>query len=338
MIKFFIRQPGFGIMFLLLFLGCTPALWQQVDLAERRGDPWEGIRLIEQHLSIHPKDARAYFKLGELYAGVNEWEKMLGAFRACIQADPRREPEVKSAREVYWRENINAGVKLLRNRNAKAAATFFHNASRISPDRTLSYRLYGEAFLTSGDTAAALKEFRMAYRRDQSDPVTLRYLMRLYYAAGNDSEVVRFSQLLLQQLQEDVEALRLSAYSFDHLDDVSKAIDFYEKVNARSGKPEDLLAYAAFQYRRGEYQKSIALTRLANSLGADSFQCLSAIAQCQLMLKDFHGLKATAHAMLSANPDDLTALQLLQIAFAALGDNRQVKAIAARIQQLTPQP
>ncbi|GEM_PF-4221121 len=338
MIKLYTRHPGFGAIFFLLFLGCMPTLWQQVDIAERRGDPREGIRLIEQYLSLHPKDARAYFKLGELYARVKKWDAMTEAFRACVQADSRWQPDAESARERYWRKSINAGVQALRRNNARTAQTFFHDAVQIHPGRALSFRLYGEALLADRDTSAALTQFRNAFHLKTEDPVVLRYLMRLTYAAGDDTASVHYSQLLLKQLPEDAEALRLTAYSFDHLNKVSKAVEFYEKVNARGDRPEDLLAYAAFQYRQGEYEKSIALTRLANSLGADSLQCLNAIAQCQLMLKDFTGLKDTAHTMLTANPDDLTALQLLQIAFAALGNTRKVKAIAARIHQLSPQP
>ena len=329
---------GIGVLLFALHLSCASSIWQKVDLARRQGKPEQAIAFIEHHLSLHSNDARAYFTLGELHAQLGEWEAMLEAFRTCIKADARWQKEVETARESYWRENINTGLRMMKAGDFTGAQQFFTNAAVIYPERALSYRLTGEAAWSARDTLKAETAFQTAIQYDNNDEIAKRYLMRILYSSGKDSAAIQVATLLLKHIPDDTEAVRILAYGYDRLNKIEPALASYQRLMAISNNIEDVLAFAAFQYRIGEYENSIELTRFANAIGADSLSCLRSIAQCQLMLQDFKGLIETANSILTLQPYHIPALQLLQIAYAASGDKKQVKKIAHRIQQLTLNP
>ena len=98
------RLQGYtgGILVLAALLaGCTNSIWHRVDLARRQGDLQSAKAVITRHLQANPRDAEAFFLLGQVRADLQEWQGMIEAFTACEQLDPGWNDEIDSEKSKY---------------------------------------------------------------------------------------------------------------------------------------------------------------------------------------------------------------------------------------------
>lgn len=307
----------------LCCLSCTAQIWQQVDLAQRQGNLQEAESLLVVYLSRHPEDAKVYFKLGEVYAELEQWDKMLAAFKKCVALDHLRRTEVDAALEYYWRLNFNEGAAAFRDQAYGRSVQAFTAATVIHPERALSQRMLGEAALAAGDTLTAIRALQQATALAPEAQRAHRILMSLYFQIRRFELALQKADWLLGFNPKDVEALRFRAFSLDRLDKVQHTTEAYNRLIEISSNPEDVEAFAAFRYRLGQYEEAIRLSRLAIQRGGDRIQNLEAIAQAMLMQQNFIDLLSVASELLAIDPENLTALKLKQIAHLTIGQGRQ---------------
>ncbi|RMH84581.1 MAG: hypothetical protein D6681_16545 [Calditrichaeota bacterium] len=329
-----LKQPLFFFFLLNMALSCSAPVWQRVDMAQRQGDLPAAVAELENHLQLHPQDARALYRLGEIYGEMGQWEKMVEAFERAVNADARWERDVEVTREYYWTENLNRGIAAFHRGAADSALTFFHNATIILPRRPLAHRLVGEAARKLHDLPLAQQALETTLQLDSLDHRARRLLMRVYFDRENFPAAIREAATLLRHFPEEVEARRTIAYAYDRLDDRANAGAAYQALLRISAHPRDYQACAAFMYRLGEYEQAIELSRQAIRYGGDAVENLRAIAQVYLMQHRFEPLIETAQEILKAKPDDLAALQLLQIAYAALDKRQELQKITQQIEEI----
>jgi tetratricopeptide (TPR) repeat protein len=316
-----------------LFLNCTAPIWQRVDLAKRQGDLRSAEEQLETYLRSHPKDAKAYYTLGEIRAEMSKWNEMLEAFAQSEAVDKSWKRETKAAREYHWTKNLNIGLEAFRQQEYLKALNRFRNATLILPGLALAHRLRGEASLALGDTTQAQASFLRTLELDENDNRARRFLLAFYFSTGNYWSAIQEAEILLQEFPNDSESLRIRAYSYDRLNEKQLAMDAYRQLLNVSKNAMDLESYAAFQYRNGGYEAAIQLSRRAIQYGGNRLQNLKAIAQCQLMQQNFDDLGETAREILEIKNNDLAALQLLRLAYAALGKIDDAETINEQIKQ-----
>lgn len=322
----------------LSFYQCTSSIWQGVALARRQGRYESAEQQVERYLRTHPNDARAYYTLGEIRAQRRNWAGMQEAFRSCEKADKSWRRETETAREYHWAKNYNAGLSSLQAENLQLARDRFQAGTLIFPRRAISQRLYGEASLAAGDTVAAQAAFERVLVLDPRDARARRHAMLIYFATGAYEKALAQADFLLQQAPLDVEALRLRAYSLDRLRETGRATEAYKKLLAISKRAADPEAFAAFQYRNGEYRSALALGQTAIERGGNQLQNLRAIAQCHLMLQDFRNLDIVAQQILALQQNSLVALQLRRYALVGLGKPVEAEAVSQKIKKLMQKP
>ena len=316
-------------------VSCTPAIYQKVDVSLRQGNPAAAEKHLLSYLRTHPGDARAYFRLAEIQALLGKWSEVAANLDRCAELDQGWKRDAEAARERYWRTNLNRGIESLANQELRRAALYFRHATTLLPTRPLAHRLLGEAHVRLDDTNQAVTAFERAVQLDPAEPTAHRYLARIFFTRGEYQKALEHAQAILKIQVGDLEAMRLVAYSYDHLDETQSALTAYLSLVNRSRDPADLEAFAALQYRLGNYEQAIGWARKAMSLNGDRLRNLRAIAQCHLLRKDFNELEKTAHEILGVKPEDVAALQLLQVAYTALNKEQERIEITERIKQIT---
>ena len=315
-------------------LSCAPAVWQKVDLAKRQGKLEDAASALEAHLRQHPQDARAHYHLGEIYAQQGEWQKANASFQSSESRDDRWQRETDAARDFFWTNNVNHGLTALEADQLLIATESFRNATTIFAKRSLAHRLLGEASLKMNDVATASSAFEQALQLDDSDHRARRFLMKLYFDTGKYQDAISIADRLGRDYPGDEEVLRVYAYGKDRLNETEDAAVAYQELAALSQTAADFQAYATFEFRQGRFPEAERLSRKAIEMGGDKNINLRAIAQIQLMHQNFEALRNTARELLEAEPANLAALQLLQVAEAALGHPEQLEAISGRIKAL----
>lgn len=335
--KFSVYRYFISIILLISFslvMQCVKPIWQKVDVAERQGNLSSAAAQLENYVRIHPNDGKAHYHLGEIYAKMDEWQKMVDSFNASEKVDSRWGREIQVAKELYWRQNYNTGLEEVNLGEFSSAINYFHNATIILPDRPVAYRLLGEANLETGNTDLAQSFFETTLKKDTLDQRARQHLMRIYYSAENYPWAIEQAKKLIKAVPANVEAVRIIAFSYDHLKDIPNAVFAYQWLINISSVPEDYEAFSAFQYSQGEYEQAIGLLRQAIQKGGDKIKNLRAVAQCQLMQQNFAALIETANEIIGLKSNDLAALQLLRISWAALGELERANSVSSKIKNV----
>ncbi len=332
-----LTKPCLVILLVFVFelcMSCAPAVWQKVDLAKRQGKLEDAATALELHLKQNPKDARAHYQLGEMYAQQGQWRLADRQFRTCDSLDDRWQRETSAARDFYWTENVNRGLAHLDSDQILQATTNFENATYIQTERSVAHRLLGETQFAMNDMAAARRAFEAALQLDEDDERARRYLMTICFQTADYQCAVTTAGHLQSVFPGDEEALRTIAYSHDRLGAETDAAQAYQELCAVSQTAADFQAFAAFRFKQGAFEDAVRLSREAIDRGGSKVDNLRAIAQIQLMHQDFEALRKTARAILEEDPSNLAALQLLQVSEAALMNPEELEAVSARIRQL----
>lgn len=329
-----LRRIVVPLFFFSLLLGCAAGIWQEVDLAKRQGNPDAAIKILQNYLHSHPNSARAYYQLGEIYAGQERWEDMNAAFASCEQLDERWQRETGAARQYYFARYMNSGLAAEQQQNFLQAIGDYEAALKILPENADGYQVLGRAYMETGDTLNARKALQKTLEIAPENRIARQRLMMLHFGGGRDEQALAEARTLQNELPGDESVLRIIAYSLDRLNEQDAAENAYRLLLIVSANPDDSESFAAFQYRRGNYEEAIELSRKAIRQGGDNISNLQAIAQVHLMRQNFPELIKTANEILEAAPDNLVALQLLQTAYAARGELETVKMITHRIKEI----
>ncbi|MFQ5627529.1 MAG: tetratricopeptide repeat protein, partial [bacterium] len=233
--------------------------------------------------------------------------------------------DIEATKEYYWRKNFNAGFAKGRIQALAESSNHFKAATIIYPERAISHRLYGEASLALGDTTQALSSFEQTLSLDPEDHRSRRNTMSIYFSLGEYEQAIRLAEVLLQSFEDDVEALRIHAYSLDRIDNRQAATEAYTRLIDSSTDHEDVEYFAAFKYRTGLYEDAIVLSQLAVERGGNREENWQAIVQSRLMQQNYPELLSAASTLLIFAPDNLVALELKRFAQITLGQFRQAE-------------
>ena len=323
------------LLFSCFLLHCSAPVWQKVDLAQRQGNLESAAQELETYLKTNPNDAKAYYQLGEIRGQQGYWEQMLQALKICDSLGSRWQAETANAREFYWAINIDNGLDAQKNSDYANATAYFQTAVKILPENASGQRLLGEAAVKANQPGIAKTALEAALRLNPKDYRARRLAMRIYFNQGDFQKTLAAAQILENSFSKDTEALRFTAYSLDKLDKKVDAAGAYERLIDLSASAQDVQVFAAFRFRCGEYDKAIELSRQAITLdGRKTISNLRAIAQMQLMKKEFSSVIETANEILAIQPDDVAALQLKQVSHAALGQQQALEIISHRIKEI----
>ena len=133
-------------------------LWFLALLAREGGNPTRAAELLEQLITRHPDEERAYGTLALIYEwGVYDPQKSLDANARGVEALPKS-----------GRMHGNYGLALLDVGRLNEARREFETHAELSPRDPVSYDLLGDYFLVVGEPERALEEYARALEVEPS--------------------------------------------------------------------------------------------------------------------------------------------------------------------------
>ncbi|MBD3335367.1 MAG: tetratricopeptide repeat protein [Candidatus Eisenbacteria bacterium] len=201
-----------------------------------------------------PENGEVRLWLGRAYAELGEVEKADEAFTAAKETDPELSEQVANARQHYWTDKHNEGLKFASQGNSarqagneeeareafEEALVEFRKATVYDPDRLETFTFIGKLQFQLGRTDEAIATFR-----------EVKELAAEQIAGAADPKAA-------QEIEQEVDDLLAAvywdlgdrAYQEGEWDD---AIKFYKEVRAITPEDPDLL----YQLAGGYFQKAI---------------------------------------------------------------------------------
>ncbi len=313
-------RTGLFLLVFILLSRCAGPVWERVDLKRRTGDPVAAERELLAHIKLHPSDAKALFLLGETRAQMENWQGMIEAFDECERFNIDWRWEIFGRKNHYWRRNFEDGLHALKSRSLLRARNLFEACTIIFSTRGRGFRLFAETSLALGDTSAAIDAFVYTLRIDDEDERARRFLMTTYFYTGQYNEAIHHADYILGRKKNDLEALRVKAYSLGLQKKRTEANQAYMQLISLPNQHivTDLTNFAGYKYSMGLYADAARLLRQAMDYGAEKKETLEAILQTRLMQQNYVDLMRDAEDLLAVDSTSIKGLQLKQIAQLAM--------------------
>src|SRR3990172_9416746 len=185
------------------------------------GNRAKALREVKLALQDNPLDAASHFLLGCLLARKGEHDQAVVGFQRASALDPADPAALH-----------NLGTMLLWRRETVPASQLLENAVLIRPHHVPSYNNLAKAYFLAGLPEMAVLTYQEALRRDSSNAIALKNLLRLTEAAGLHDAAATY--------RGRIEALRLGP--------AAKApVGTAERMTLRPCRPVDVAAVATEQ-------------------------------------------------------------------------------------------
>jgi tetratricopeptide (TPR) repeat protein len=230
----------------LLFTGCQQTAVTSAKVYMQQSN-WD--KAIEQcNLAIQqvPKDADAYFVLGQAYGEKGLYREMNHAFNKAAEFAPvKYKTQVDEYKNKFFAQLFNSGVNLIKQNKYAEAAENYKTCIEIFPNKMDSYKNLGYIYAQQKNDSAAIEIYTKAIQADSTDMEVRSSLGILHYRNKQYDKAIGALKPVIQKAKPDsksyMDALYYTAYSYDLLRQTDKAIETYSNALAVSPSNKDLL-------------------------------------------------------------------------------------------------
>ncbi len=138
---------------------------------------------LENEVKKNPKNAEAYYLLGQIRFDEQDYKSMRIAFQNSLAAENKYEKEIKNFNTSAWARKFNEGVDALNNAiedsTIDRAIAAFEMAYYILPESTMNARNLGLAHYKRGNMPKAIEYLTDTFNKDQDD-LSIRVIGRIY--------------------------------------------------------------------------------------------------------------------------------------------------------------
>ncbi|HEX4486353.1 MAG TPA: tetratricopeptide repeat protein [Terriglobales bacterium] len=190
--------------------GAVKEVQRAIELAPNRGDSYLGLAVLQMKMGqetdaepnfkkaaeLDPQSAVTQLALGRYYQSVNQFAEAEAQFRHAAQIDPKNT------------EPRTALVRLLMAEGEKGQAEVALKQAKLDfPNDSAGYRMLGDFYFATGDTAKALAEYNSLYAAHPSDPQVKKNYIQLLIIANRLDDARRLNDEVLKANGNDTEAL-----------------------------------------------------------------------------------------------------------------------------------
>ena len=245
---------------------------------------------------------------------------MIEAYDECERFNIDWRWEIFGRKNYYWRRNFEDGLQALKHNSPLRARNLFEACTIIFPTRGRGFRLFAETSLALGDTSGAIDAFVYTLRIDDSDERARRFLMKTYFQTADYDKAIHHADFILGKKKNDLEALRVKAYSLGLQKKRAEANQAYMQLISLPNQNivADLKNFAGYKYSMSLYADAARILRQAMDYGADKKATLEAILQTRLMQQNYVDLMRDAEDLLAVDSTSIKGLQLKQVAQLAM--------------------
>lgn len=338
-----------------------PAVYLMGELQHRRGENEQAARTLGHYLRMLPGDRAARTLLARVNLALGLPDQTLALIQPLLEATPTDARLLSLASQAQ-----------IQQKNPSAAESTLQKAVAANPDDAALHSQFGLIQAQAGDIEAAMRELNTATRLDQKQvqplvALTLLHLNRKQYDLAldtlaqldallpNNPVVYNLAGVIRLSKRED-DAARKQFERALQLNPVYMAAAMnLAQMDMRIGKPEAakaryqkilakdsdnllaLLALANLARAQKNEQELVGLLTRATKAHPAAPQARLALAQHYLEKNEHQKALSEANQALTANPNNLDALDTLGRIQLALGEKDSAITNYARLVKLAPE-
>jgi membrane dipeptidase len=314
----------------------------QGDKLMNEGKPLEAGGYYLKITQEDPTNGEAALKLARVYAGAEEWENAIGAFKkaaANLEGAPQTEAYAGLAgaavRRSKWEDaaeaarkalaadasiasaQVNLAYSLMKLDQMDEALSVAQKAIELSPTSAVAHATLGEAMLTKGNPAEAETAFRKAIELDAKTAEAYSGLAEIQFRQQNwDAAIASAEKALeLNTSLTRAYAIRGKANNAKGNSDAAYS-DLAMAITVNPNDAEAHLAYAQVHRKQGNRDMAAASYRKALELDAN-----------------LKGAYLELGEILVAKGDHSAAVEILQKATAAMPDSAKAWELMGKAQE-----
>lgn len=318
---------GLGLACVLLFTQCdTYVTSAKVYMQQNNYD--KAIEMSQLALAQNPKNAEAYFVLGQAYGAKGMYREMNEAFNKCLEISKAHDKDVQFYKERFYADLFNSGVDNIHKGNLDKAVEKFQLTIEILPQRIDGYKNLAYTYTQLQQDSLAIETYKKAIQIDSSDMELHTFLGILYYRNKKyEQSISAFQPILTKadpQSKSYSEALYYTAYSYDLLGQSEKAIETYNSALKASPDDKDLLFnLGRLYYMQTNYENAITYFEKVLSVDSTDFDANINIGNSYIQLKKFKEALPYLERATRLQPKNPNAWYNLAVALVNLGDTKR---------------
>lgn len=169
-------------------------------------------------IQLSPENIHAYYNCGLAYQHLNDPDKAIEMYNACIKQDPG-----------FVNAYANCASIHQHSRNYDEAIEYYSKALSISENADIRTYL-GRTYAEKGETDSAIQNYTIALNRSPDNKRTLFYMAQLLFENQKYDESSKYYIQLLELDKEDTRVLNNLGRLYDETNNVDKAINCYKKA------------------------------------------------------------------------------------------------------------
>ena len=249
--KSFLFTGIISLFFIVLIISCGPT--SEPGKTAKSGDTLQiQIKAISEKIGATPSDGGLYNRRASLYLADHQNDKALNDINKAIQTDPRKPAYYITLSDIYLNmgkpdkcgEALKKAIELDPNSNEtllkyarlsliikeyKTAFVTINKCLKIDAFNPRAYFILGLTFLETGDTVAAVNEFKKTVDQDQNHYEALLELGELY-AMKKDNLAAGYYQNALHIRPNDKVALYLLGMFYQDTRQFDQAVATYQAL------------------------------------------------------------------------------------------------------------
>ncbi len=280
------------LLAIVVLVGCASKELTSAKVYINQNNWDKAIEQLEAAIQVNPKDAEAYYLLGEGYGQKSEWEKMNDAFAKSLAISPNFEARIKNTVDRYWVMNFNQGVGKVNTKageqpDLQAAANLFAICTVIDPKRPEAYRNLAVTYLRMNELQKAKDTYLSLLSVDPKNMIAYNEATRLLMEMKEYPQALELAEKALAVDPANAEAISNMAMVYDLMDEKEKAQQTYEQALQRNPDNQDLLFnLARLHFLNKEYNKAIELFQKVIALNPEDFDSNLNVGNAYLTMAD----------------------------------------------------
>lgn len=325
----------FLLLNIVLFESCKNSYFQNAEFCMKQHE-WEKakkelLKLIDQN----PNNGKSFYLLGEVYGGLNDYEKMCHCFDRSLELTNRFHPKIKYLTQKYWVENYNAGIKSFNKGNFADAIQKFTYATTIRPKKPIAYIQLANIYRVQEDYKKAIETYEQAIRLDKTDTVSRNHLAAIYFRQREYQKAVEICLEIIKLNSSDIEAIKQLAYCFDLMGDRENAIKWYTEASRLSSNDKIIHTNLGIVYFTiHDFPEAIREFRLALKSDSLNTTLYYYLGDCYWKTYDYENMVECFNRIVEIEPKNMNAWRNLVIGYNHLGRFVESDSARARLDKL----